>query len=240
MPAVVAASLTNDLFSYEKEYEAAQNAGLTDVVNALWVLMGEHDISLAEAKAMCRRRIKEEVAKYACVVKETRLRDDLSSEAKRYIELMQYSVSGNVIWSLQCPRYHKDIQYNQQQILRATEGVAKHPSTYRLVESHGGCYDRFQNVCSTGASDIQHQNANEYCDWDLFASTRGTALHELGEEVGVTDSGDITSANLRVSWYSSLIVMSARYRPKAFETWLLMASISGLASRPSPQPSLNM
>ncbi|KAK8067601.1 geranylgeranyl diphosphate synthase [Apiospora saccharicola] len=183
MPAVVAASLTNDLFSYEKEYEATQAAGLTDVVNALWVLMGEHGISLDEAKALCRRRIKKEVAKYACVVNETRRRDDLSSDVKRYIELMQYSVSGNVIWSLQCPRYHKDMQYNQRQVLRETEGIANHPSTQRLVEPNGNCYDQFRNVCPTVASGIQRRNANKDWDWDVFEMTRRTALPKLGQNL---------------------------------------------------------
>lgn len=101
LPAVIAASLTNDLFSYEKECEAAQAAGLPYVVNALWVLMSEHEISLEEARAMCRMRIKEEVAQYAHIVRETQSRNDLPHDVKRYIELMQYSVSGNVVWSLQ-------------------------------------------------------------------------------------------------------------------------------------------
>jgi ophiobolin F synthase len=138
MPAVIAASLTNDLFSYEKEYEAAQAAELPDVVNALWVLMSEHKISLEEAKSMCRMRIKQEVAQYARIVKETQSRNDLSSDAKRYIELMQYSVSGNVIWSLQCPRYHRNIHYNERQLLREKHEIekheiGKHPTTYQLA-----------------------------------------------------------------------------------------------------------
>ncbi|KAI0846488.1 putative geranylgeranyl diphosphate synthase [Daldinia vernicosa] len=129
LPAVITASLTNDLFSYEKEYEAAQAAGLPNVVNALWILMDEHHISLEDAKAKCRMRIKEEAAKYARIVRETMSRHDLSSDVKRYIELMQYTVSGNVVWSRQCPRYHKDMQYNERQILREKDGVAKHPTT---------------------------------------------------------------------------------------------------------------
>lgn len=85
--AVVAASLTNDLFSYEKEYEAAQIAGLPNIVNALWVLMHEHKISLEEAKARCRLRIREEVARYARVVKETMSRTDISTDAKGMLSL---------------------------------------------------------------------------------------------------------------------------------------------------------
>jgi hypothetical protein len=131
LPAVVAASLTNDLFSYDKEYEAAQAAGLANVVNALWVLMQEHNISLEAAKDRCRSRIREEVYKYCNILKKVASREDLSSDTKKYLELMQYSVSGNVVWSLQCPRYHVDMEYNDRQLLRAKHGVARYPTTYR-------------------------------------------------------------------------------------------------------------
>ncbi|KAH9990889.1 terpenoid synthase [Xylariaceae sp. FL0662B] len=206
LPAVVAASLTNDLFSYEKEYEAAQAARLPGVVNALWVIMGERNISLEKAKAMCRMRIKEEVAKYTRIVRETMLRNDLSSDLKRYIEVMQYSVSGNVVWSLQCPRYHKGMQYNERQIMREKHGVAKHPTKYQWVGQKkrtksdpehmsvsskkvrtGVCPDLSdevvgQSVSPTDPADSPRQSSKEDSDWDVFNVARGTALPKLGEE----------------------------------------------------------
>ncbi|KAK7743724.1 hypothetical protein SLS62_010455 [Diatrype stigma] len=205
LPAVVAASLTNDLFSYEKEYEAARAAGLPDVVNALWVIMGEHNISLQEATAMARLRIKDEVAKYAHTVKETMPRNDISRDTKRYIELMQYSVSGNVIWSLQCPRYHKNIWYNERQILREKDGVAQHPTTYqwsdkkkrtRLDPEHTSIPSKkvrmgvyldsseeatVQSVSPTVPVDSQLQLFEDN-GWDVLSLARGTALPRWGEE----------------------------------------------------------
>jgi hypothetical protein len=206
MPAVIAASLTNDLFSYEKEYQAAQAAGLPDVINALWVLMSEHQISLEEAKAMCRVRIKEEVAQYARIVRETPSRNDLSGDAKRYIELMQYSVSGNVVWSLQCPRYHSDMQYNERQLLREKHGVVKYPTTYqlrgqkkraRLDSQHtsnlgkklrtGVCLDLTKgpekNGTLKGAEGSLYRNCQAYHDWDVLDLAAGTTLPSLGLEV---------------------------------------------------------
>jgi hypothetical protein len=213
LPAVIAASLTNDLFSYEKEYEAAQTAGLPDIVNALWVLMREHSISLEEAKSQCRTLIKEEVAKYARTVKDAMSRDDLSRDAKKYIELMQYSVSGNVVWSLQCPRYHKNMQYNERQILREKYGVTKYPTTYQLdsqkkrkrsvsehletnepmtlsnkkvregVGSDASDEGIGQSVSPTDPADSPHGSNKEDQDWDVLNLSRGTALPELSEEV---------------------------------------------------------
>jgi hypothetical protein len=133
LPAVIAASLTNDLYSYEKEAEAARRAGNDHITNALWVLMVEHDISLEEARERAKGRIKEEVAKYVQVVADVNSRHDLSSDARKYIELMQYSVSGNVVWSIQCPRYHKGATYNERQRLRAEFGVDKYPTTHTMI-----------------------------------------------------------------------------------------------------------
>ncbi|KAI3326695.1 geranylgeranyl pyrophosphate synthase [Xylariaceae sp. AK1471] len=129
-PALIAASLGNDLFSYEKEYEDTMNAGLPDVVNAIWVIMGEHGCTEVEAKEICKERIRVENAKYVKVVKETRKRTDLCDDLKRYVEVMQYSLSGNLVWSIQCPRYNKGARFNELQLLRAKHGLTKHPSLW--------------------------------------------------------------------------------------------------------------
>lgn len=206
LPAVIAASLTNDLFSYEKEYEVAQAAGLPDVVNALWVLMSEHKISLKEAKAMCRMRIKEEVAQYAHIVRETQSRNDLSNDVKRYIELMQYSVSGNVVWSLQCPRYHRNMQYNERQLLREKHGIANYPTTYQLAgqkkrarmdSQHesltrkkpgpGVCPDLDEGIRQNGhpteAADTPCPRCKARDNWDVRDMAQGRALPNLRHEV---------------------------------------------------------
>ena len=123
----MAAGLTNDLFSWQKEYEASRRNGQPDVVNAIWVLMGEHSISVDEAKELCRSKIKDCVAKYRIVVEDTKKRTDLSLDLRKYVEAMQYSLSGNVVWSLLCPRYHAEANYNELQLSRMKYGVSKSP-----------------------------------------------------------------------------------------------------------------
>lgn len=123
----IAAGLTNDLFSWQKEYDASRRNGQPDVVNAIWVLMGEHSISVDEAKELCRSKIKDCVAKYRTVVEDTKKRTDLSLDLRKYVEAMQYSLSGNVVWSLLCPRYHAEANYNQLQLSRMKHGVGKSP-----------------------------------------------------------------------------------------------------------------
>ncbi|KAF2113823.1 isoprenoid synthase domain-containing protein [Lophiotrema nucula] len=136
-PAWIAASLTNDLFSWEKERQAAADNGQKDVVNAVWVAMKEHSFSVNEAKAFCRKRIKECVADYLHIVQRSREDTTISLDLRKYIEAMQYSLSGNVAWSLQCPRYHADIAYNQVQQLREKYGVASYPARQQRVTRKG-------------------------------------------------------------------------------------------------------
>lgn len=121
----VTASLTNDLFSWPKEREAAIKAGQADVVNAIWVIMGEHKISEDDAKALCRKKIKENVAEYVHVVEKNKMRTDLSLDLRKYIESLQYSLSGNVVWSLRCPRYHPEILYSKSQREYMTNGIPR-------------------------------------------------------------------------------------------------------------------
>ena len=123
-PALITASLTNDLFSFEKERNDK------NVQNAVLVVMREHGCSEEDAREICKQRIRLEVAKYIRVVEHTKTRTDLSDETKRYINTMQYTLSGNAAWSTQCPRYHANAKWNELQLLRAEHGVAKYPAMW--------------------------------------------------------------------------------------------------------------
>lgn len=131
-PALIAASLTNDLFSFEKEREDA------NVQNAVLVIMREHSCSEEEAREICRERIRVENAKYVRVVKDVRTRTDLCDDVKRYIEVMQYTLSGNVAWSSRCPRYNKGARFNDLQLLRAEYGVKRYPATWPPKDATDG------------------------------------------------------------------------------------------------------
>ncbi|KAL8663898.1 MAG: hypothetical protein Q9202_003447 [Teloschistes flavicans] len=123
-PALITASLTNDLFSFEKERDDK------NVQNAVLVVMKEHRCSEEQARGILKERIRIECANYVRVVKESKERTDLSDESKRYIDVMQYTLSGNAVWSTQCPRYNARANWNELQLLRAEYGVAKYPAQW--------------------------------------------------------------------------------------------------------------
>lgn len=126
-PAWIAAGLTNDYYSWEKEYQASLENGQTHVVNAIWVLMREHSLTVDQAKDLCSQKIKENVAEYLLIVEENRNNEDISLDLRRYIECMQYTLSGNVVWSKLCPRYHPAVSYNESQLLRMRHGLKEYP-----------------------------------------------------------------------------------------------------------------
>jgi hypothetical protein len=162
---VNAASLTNDLFSFEKEMEAAHVAGHSYISNAICILMIEHGVSLEEAKNLCKVRIKEEVAIYMRTLDGLKRRSDLAEDSKKYLELLQYSVSGNVVWSMECPRYHKAAVYNQHQLQLQDEIVNNDPNPNRFLAYENG----------TGLSHFQHRRASQRSMRDPDAE--GTNIH---------------------------------------------------------------
>ncbi len=110
-PAWAALALTNDLYSWEKERDAAEKLGAPHVINAIWVIMAEYTITESQAQDVCRRKIKEYVAEAVEVVEKTKRNFDVSLELRTYTEAILYSISGNLVWSIYCPRYHSEESY---------------------------------------------------------------------------------------------------------------------------------
>lgn len=126
-PAWIHVCLVNDLYSWEKEYQASQKYDKTQTFNAIWVLMREHSFTVDQAKDFCRQKIKENVTEYLRNVEENRNNENLSPDLRRYIVCMQYQLSGNLVWSRLCPRYNLAASFNESQLLRMTYGLKKYP-----------------------------------------------------------------------------------------------------------------
>ena len=122
-------SLTNDLYSWQRECETAKAMGQDHVFNAISVLMEEHSVSEEEAKVLCKEKIKMATIDFRKIVRNTNERTDVSVESKRYLEALLYSMSGNVVWSLECPRYQTWASYNKRQLSMMRNGVPEADKT---------------------------------------------------------------------------------------------------------------
>lgn len=122
-PAWIAVGLQNDLWSWPKERDEAARKGDDHVINAIWVLIQEHNTDVEGAQRICRDLIKKYVAEYVQIIRDTRDDESLSSDLRKYIEAFQYAISGNVVWSLTCPRYNPDATFNDTQLKWMHNGV---------------------------------------------------------------------------------------------------------------------
>ncbi|KAL2129754.1 hypothetical protein VTI74DRAFT_7344 [Chaetomium olivicolor] len=114
-PVSLQASLANDLHSWYREHKAAADCGQASVTNAIWVLTEKHGMSVSQAKAVCRQRAKGYAAKYLDILETVENRDDLCQDAKYLLNVLQFVMSGNVVWGLQSPRYNPDLKLKPTQ-----------------------------------------------------------------------------------------------------------------------------
>lgn len=104
-PGYVVLGLTNDLYSWEKERFDAKNMGQDHVFNAIWVIMKERRVQEEQAKEICREEIRKYATEFNLIVDKTKTNLTLSRDLRAYIEAVQFSCSGNLVWSIYCPRY---------------------------------------------------------------------------------------------------------------------------------------
>jgi hypothetical protein len=105
-PAYEGISLVNDLYSWQKERDDAEIAGQECVFNAIWVIMRENHCEEDEAFRICKYKIKqcvEEVESNMNRAQDLRL----SRDTWTYLEAVGLSHTGNLVWSIYCPRYHQ-------------------------------------------------------------------------------------------------------------------------------------
>ena len=141
-PAWAAIGLSNDLFSWEKEYAAFRENNLPNVVNAIWILMREHSITVEKAKQLCRVEIKKKITEYLQILEENRNDPALTLDLRKYLDSMQYFIVGNIVWSKDCPRYNAQASYNDSQLSMMDYGVA-----VRSAEKSGDIAPTVLEVC---------------------------------------------------------------------------------------------
>ena len=118
-PAFVTLGLTNDFFSWQKEYdEFLQNEKADSMANAVWILMHEHSITVEEAKDLCKKKIGDSCKEYRRLKKQYESTHKLSPDLRKYLSALELSISGNVVWSQTSPRYNFQKPRDEQKKLQ--------------------------------------------------------------------------------------------------------------------------
>jgi hypothetical protein len=112
-PCFAALALANDYFSFDKEWKEAEEPGASKPLNAVWFNMQWHGVDIAEAKRLVRDAANRYERRFLELCDSFRsAHAPISEKLDRYLKGMAYQVSGNVIWSLNCPRYHPEFRYD--------------------------------------------------------------------------------------------------------------------------------
>ncbi|RMZ70974.1 fusicoccadiene synthase [Pyrenophora seminiperda CCB06] len=113
-PCYAALGLANDYFSFDREYAEFQEAGASKTLtNSVWLHMQWHHVDSDAAKEMTKQATKryEELFLEMCA-EYRQVNAPLEEKLERYLDALAYQVSGNVVWSLNCPRYHPEYRYD--------------------------------------------------------------------------------------------------------------------------------
>ncbi|KAF9768247.1 hypothetical protein IL306_014475 [Fusarium sp. DS 682] len=111
-PCFAALALTNDYFSFDREIA---DAGDTWPINSVCIVMRTQGLDIPSAKEIVKQTIRKYEGEFIRLVQEfQRQRMSLPEKLQRYIEAMSYQVSGNLVWSLNCPRYNPGYRYQME------------------------------------------------------------------------------------------------------------------------------
>ena len=114
-PCFAALGLANDYFSFDREYDEFKQSGraATNLTNAVWLHMKWHNVDISTAKEMVRQATSKYEQQYLKNCADFRSkRSPISEKLDRYLRTLSYQITGNVVWSLNCPRYHPQFRYD--------------------------------------------------------------------------------------------------------------------------------
>ncbi|TGO08094.1 hypothetical protein BTUL_0226g00050 [Botrytis tulipae] len=107
LPLLKAMVLTNDYYSWEKEYdEYNRTNGSMPMVNAIWLLKHLREVEDSKARELLRDRILEDEMKYCRLRDEYIQTENPSPDIKRFLGLFELAAAGNRFWHATSKRYN--------------------------------------------------------------------------------------------------------------------------------------
>ena len=152
-PCYAALGLANDYFSFDVEYEVFRNSSAKTMTNAAWLFMYWDGVNVTEAKELVRVTTWKYERQFEQLRKESE--GTLPPKLRKYLLGLAYQVSGNVIWSLDNPRYHPDRQIYEHDMIDwehslgcslKTQGASSNPQDGALETSDKGASWAFPGI----------------------------------------------------------------------------------------------
>jgi hypothetical protein len=206
-PCYAALGLANDYFSFDREWEEAQRPGALKPVNAVWLYMQWRGVDAATAKDLVREAANHyENTFLALRDKFRRDHAPISEKLDRYLRALTYEVSGNVVWSLNCPRYHREFRYDLNAGIEHIIPAQKRDSSLQVHDEESSddasLSARRESIMSLGSQFSESASAwsgkhsrsssisavSEYSDDEMEADVKLPTNNKLGTEVSDTSS----------------------------------------------------
>ncbi|KAK0639609.1 isoprenoid synthase domain-containing protein [Cercophora newfieldiana] len=124
-PMWLSCGLINDLYSWPKERDAAAAQRVGHVNNAVWVLMKEQSVDEAQALVLLRDKIRQCFVDYRAVLLQHGGRLDFSSELRRLLHALSFSMIGHLVWSRTAPRYIYGCGFSERQLRWMKDGTPR-------------------------------------------------------------------------------------------------------------------
>jgi hypothetical protein len=192
-PCYASLALANDYFSFDREWAEAQSKpNAVKPINAVWLYMQWRGVNAAVAK----RLVVEATNRYERQFLERceqfrRQHAPISPKLDRYLRGLAYQVSGNVVWSLNCPRYHPEFQYDPNAGIEDAITVerrgrdSRHPQRQVAEQGHA---PRQLSVSTVASSDWDMRSS---CEWSSTPSSPVSEASEAGDEPEVDTKPNI-------------------------------------------------
>lgn len=237
-PCFASLALANDYFSFDREWEISKLPGAPKPVNAVWHYMRWHGVDVPSAKRLARDAANRYEAMFLEFCHSFRMKHSpVSKKIDQYLDAIAHQVSGNVVWSLNCPRYHPEFRYDPNAGLEDTL-TARHSSPEGSPQVGNPAYGELSNSPSST------QSTSDCLEADLTpASPLSTAASFCRSSSGITIPYNHTLGpevlSMRIGMSSKLTLGSismhltttcARYRRRGFATNWRMHSIYGHSS----------
>jgi hypothetical protein len=195
-PCYAALGLANDYFSFDREYAEFTASNAETLTNAVWLHMKWHGVDVEAAKDMVRSATYEYEKTFLERVEEfKRTQAPISQKLDRYLRALSYQVSGNVVWSLNCPRYHPEFRYDPN-----------------------GCLENFltaRHLPTSGRGDLGDELLQDTGDSRRSSSSDSITTFSTGNESSVEDDASTASSMSSRSCHSSQKPSESFHIPEA-------------------------
>ncbi|KAJ5801567.1 uncharacterized protein N7518_003635, partial [Penicillium psychrosexuale] len=164
--------LVNDLFSWDKEYDAhVKSNGEVPLVNAVHIVAVTQGLTHCAAKAVVQAEIRAHEERFCYLKEQYKATASPSDSVLNWLKLLEHSMAGNWVWSLCVPRYFKVERNPYKDHLEKFGSEA-----VRVLTPEEHLRDSKQETNGTKEIELQEPKSSEYNTLSQLVSIRQTRL----------------------------------------------------------------